>query len=86
MTSLRLHEVHTFFLDQRFSSVSVLQEGFSREVCFDSVFPQVTGTQDRFRHFHHVKVVLSRVFSDLQPDLTLSIVLECSSVGTSELN
>ena len=42
MNDLRLNEVHTVLLDHGFSSVAVLQEGFSREVCFDSVFAQVT--------------------------------------------
>ena len=62
MNDLRLDEVHSIFLDRGFSSVAVLQERVSREVCFCSVLAQVTDTQDRLRHLHHMEVVLSQVF------------------------
>ena len=65
MNDLRLDEAHTVFLDQGFSSVAVLQEGFSREVCFGSVFAQITDTQDRLCHLHHMEVILSWAASDL---------------------
>ena len=53
-----------------FSFVAVLQTRVAREVCFRSVPPPP----------------LSQVVSDLQRDLTRSVILECSSVRTSELN
>ena len=62
MNDLRLDEVHTTFLDQGFVSLAVLQEGLLREVCFDSVFAQVTDTQDRLCHLHHMGVLLSQAF------------------------
>ena len=74
MNDLGLNGVHTIFLDQGFSFVAVLQKRVSREVCFSSVLAQVTDTQDRFRHLHHMEVVLSQVVSDSKPDLTLSVV------------
>ena len=86
MKDLRLDSVHTASLDQEFVSFAVLQEGFSREVCFNSVFAQVTDTKDRLCHLHHMVVILSQVSSDSQSDLRPSVILECSSVRTSELN
>ena len=55
-------------------------------MCFDSVFTQVADTQDRLRYFHHMEVAPFQFVSDLQPDLTISVILECPSVGTSEKN
>ena len=80
MQDLRLDEVHTVFLAQGFSSVAVLQEGFSREVCFSSVVAQITDTRDRLYHLHHMEVIQSQAVSALEPDLTLSVISECSSV------
>ena len=60
---LRLDE-DTAFLDERFVSFTVLQEGLSREVCFNSVFAQVTDTQDRFCHLHYMEVISSQAVSD----------------------
>ena len=77
MNDLRIDEVHTIFLDQVFSFIAELQKRISREVCFSSVLAQITDTQDRLRHLHHMEVVLFQVVSDLQPDLTLSVLLEC---------
>ena len=85
MNDLRLDEVHTAFLDQMFVPLPVLQEGLSREVCFASVFVQVTDTQ-RLCHLHHMQVILSQVASDSLSDLTFSVILDCSSVRTWELN
>ena len=87
MNDLRLDEVHTAFLNQRFVSLAILQEGLPREVCFDSVFAQETDTQDRLCHLHHMEVTLSQVACDPLPDLTFfSVIMECSSVRTSALN
>ena len=62
------------------------RNGSLSECFFESVFTQVTDTQGRLRHLHHMEVVLFQVVSDLQPNLMLSVVLECPSVGTSENN
>ena len=48
----------------RYVSLAALQERLSREECFDSVFTQVTDTQDRLCHLHHTDVTLSQVASD----------------------
>ena len=50
MNDLRLDEVHTTLLVQWLVSFAMLQEGLPREVCSNSVFLQVTDTQDRFCH------------------------------------
>ena len=50
----------------------MLQEGLLREVCFNSVFAQVTHTQDRFCPRLPRG---TRVASDSQIDLTLSTIL-----------
>ena len=68
MQDLRHDEVHTVFLAQGFSSVAVLQEGFSREVCFSSVVAQITDTRDRLYHLHHMEVIQSQAVSALEPD------------------
>ena len=60
VNDLRRDEVHTVFLDQGCSSVAVLPEGFSREVCFSSDFAQVTDTHDRLCRVHHMEVTLSQ--------------------------
>ena len=86
VNDLRLDEVHTIFLDQVFPSAAVLQKRFSREVCFSPVFAQATVTHDRLCHLHLMEVILSQVVPDLQPDMALYVLLECSSVRTSELN
>ena len=65
MNDLCLDEVHTVFLDQGFSSVAVLEEGFLREMCFSAVLEQVTDTQDRLCRHHHTEVILFQVVSDL---------------------
>ena len=65
MNDLRLDEVHTAFLDSGYVSLAVLQEGLSREVCFKSVFAQVTETQERLCH----------LASDSSPDFTFSVIL-----------
>ena len=64
MNDLRLDRVHTGSLDQGFVSLATLQEGLPREVCFDSVFTQVTDTQDRLFHLLHMEVISSQVASD----------------------
>ena len=63
MNDLRLDDVHNACHDQGFVSLAVPQEGLSREVCFDSVFTQVTDTHDRLCDLHHMEVVLSQVVS-----------------------
>ena len=50
MNDLGLDEVHTTFLDQWLVSFAMLQEVLPYEVCFNSIFAQVTDTQDRFCH------------------------------------
>ena len=54
VNDLRLHEVHTAFLDQRFVSLAVLEEGVSREVCFDSVFAHSGSALSLPPHGSHV--------------------------------
>ena len=85
VNNLCLDEAHTVLLDQGFSSVAALQEGFSREVRFSSVFAQLTDTQDRLCHLYHMEVILSQAASDLWLDWTLSVIFQCSFIRTSEL-
>ena len=84
MNDLRLDEVHTTFLDQWLVSFAVLQKGLLRDVCFDSVFAQATDTQDRLCHVYHMELISFQLISNSQPDLSLSVILECSSVRASE--
>ena len=56
MNDLRLDKVHTVFLDQGFVSLAALQEGLSRDVCYDSFFALVTDPPDRLHHLHHMDV------------------------------
>ena len=53
-------------------------------MCLDSVFTQATYTQDRLRHVHHMEIVSFRLTANFQPYLSLSVLLERFSVGTSE--
>ena len=65
---------------------SLLSQNFKKGSlarCFSSVFALVTDNQDRLCHLHHMEVIPSQAVSDLHPDLTLSVILECSSVRTS---
>ena len=41
-------------------------------------------TQDRFRHVHHMKIVLFRLTANFQPDPSHSVFLERFSVCSSE--
>ena len=84
MNDLLLDEVHTTFLDLWLVSFAMLQEGFPREVCFHYVFAQVTDTQDRFCHVYHMKLKTFQMISQSQRDLSLSVILECSSLCASE--
>ena len=87
VNDLRLHEVRTAFLDQKFVSLTELQAGLPLEVCFDSVFTQAIDTQDRFCHFLHMEVTLSQVASASKQDLTFSVIVDCtqSVVDVSEM-
>ena len=51
------------------------------EMCFDSVFTQVTDAQDWFRHIYHMEIVWFRLTPTSQP--SFSVVLKRSSVYTS---
>ena len=79
MNDLRLDEVHTTFLDQWLVSFAMLQKGLLRDVCYDSVFAQTTDTQDRLCRVYHMELVSFQMISNCQPDLSLSVILECSS-------
>ena len=46
-------------------SLAMLQEGLLREVCFNSVFAQVTDTQDRFCHVYHVELVSLQILDQI---------------------
>ena len=84
MNDLRLDEVHTTFLDQWLVSFAMLQKkGLLREVCYDSVFAQITDTQDRLCRVYHMVLVSFQMISNCQPELSLSVIMECSSMPRS---
>ena len=66
MNDLRLDEVHTTFLDQWLVSLAMLQEGLTRELCFNSVFAQVTDPQARFCHVYHMELISFQTISNYQ--------------------
>ena len=77
---------YTPFLLVKGSRLSPHFRNVSLARCVSIPRSQVTDTQDRLRHLHHTEVVPFQVVSDLQPNFTISVVLLCPSVGTSEKN
>ena len=65
-------------------SITKPQEGLLCKMRLDSLFTQVTHTQDWFRHVNHMKIVSFRLTSNFHPDLALSVFLEQFSICTSE--
>ena len=71
MNDLGLDEVHTTFLDQWLVSFAMLQEVLPHEVCFNSIFAQVTDTQDRFCHVWHMKLISFQMISKILNQICL---------------
>ena len=81
---LRLDEVQITFLDEWLVYFAMFEEEMRREVCFNSVIAQETGTLDRFCHVYHMEPIWFQMIFNFQPDSSFSVILECSSLRASE--
>ena len=57
----------------------MFQDGLAHEVCASiTFFATVSDTQDRFCHVYHMELLSFQLISDFPPDLSLSVLWECS--------